>query len=207
MPGQLDLAGGLSFGATLDHLVEQDRATGGDVPGSDLRTRGQRRADALVKMAGLAAEHLGLAETAGSARAARAVPRVVVVTTPEQLAGEAAAGAAVTTAGALVHWGTLTRLSCDAGFDQVALDQGGRVLSMTSRGRLATPAQLLALAARDLGCVWPGCSAPPALCEAHHVIWSRGGPTSTTRQEQVRPLGPHDATGAQASRDCSHRAW
>ena len=50
---------------------------------------------------------------------------------------------------------------------------------MTSLGRLATPGQRTALAARDQGCTWPGCTAPPALCEAHHVLWwSRGGPTT-----------------------------
>jgi hypothetical protein len=50
---------------------------------------------------------------------------------------------------------------------------------MTSLGRLATPGQRAALAARDRGCTWPDCTAPPALCEAHHVIWwSRGGPTT-----------------------------
>ena len=53
------------------------------------------------------------------------------------------------------------------------------MLAMDTIGRLATPAQQTALAARDRGCTWPGCMTPPALCEAHHVIWwSRGGPTT-----------------------------
>ncbi len=112
-------------------------------------------------------------------RAARAVPRVVVVTTPEQLAGAEGAGAAVTTDGDLVGRGALTRIACDAVIDRVVLGEDGRVLAMDTIGRLATAAQQTALAARDRGCVWPGCTTPPSLCEAHHVIWwSRGGPTT-----------------------------
>lgn len=58
------------------------------------------------------------------------------------------------------------------------MDAGGAVLSLTTTGRLATPAQLRALAVRDGGCVIPGCSRPPAWCDAHHVVWwSRGGKT------------------------------
>ena len=84
-----------------------------------------------------------------------------------------------TTAGTLVGRGALTRIACDAVIDRVVLDPAGRVLAMDTIGRLATAAQQTALAARDRGCVWPGCTTPPSLCEAHHVIWwSRGGPTT-----------------------------
>ncbi len=178
LSGQLDQAGGLTVATVLDHFVEKDRAaatepSSGADPAADVRTRGQRRADALVQMARAAAEHDGLGT------AARAVPRVVVVTTPEQLAGTQGAGAAVTTDGALVGRGALTRIACDAVVDRVVLDKAGRVLAMDTIGRLATAAQQTALAARDQGCVWPGCTTPPSLCEAHHVIWwSRGGPTT-----------------------------
>ena len=35
-----------------------------------------------------------------------------------------------------------------------------------------------ALVARDRGCRWTGCAAPPAWCEAHHLIsWLFGGTT------------------------------
>ena len=194
LSGQLDQSTGLKFAAVLDHVVETDRAAGADGGESDLRTRGQRRADALGVMADAAAEFLGLgaattelptsqaaAENAAPARRrpARAVPRVVVVSTPEQLAGAAGAGAASTTSGDLVGRGALTRIACDAVIDRVVLDPAGRVLAMDTIGRLATAAQQVALAARDKGCVWPGCTTPPSLCEAHHVTWwSRGGPTT-----------------------------
>ena len=184
LSGQLDQAGGLTVATVLDHFVEKDRAAataadpaaadpGAADPAADVRTRGQRRADALVQMARAAAEHDGL----GSA--ARAVPRVVVVTTPAQLAGAEGAGAATTTDGDLIGRGSLARIACDAVIDRVVLDTAGRVLAMDTIGRLATAAQQTALAARDGGCVWPGCTTPPSLCEAHHVTWwSRGGPTT-----------------------------
>jgi hypothetical protein len=44
--------------------------------------------------------------------------------------------------------------------------------------RTATAGQLKALAARDGGCIHPGCSRTPAYCDAHHVVhWADGGPT------------------------------
>ena len=44
--------------------------------------------------------------------------------------------------------------------------------------RLATKAQAEALAARDGGCVTPGCAIPPEWCERHHIIeWINGGET------------------------------
>ena len=115
--GQLDQFTGLKLATVLDHVVETDRAAGsadgGDV---DVRTRGQRRVDALGVMADAAAEFLGLGaaatgpttggrvrDRAGDPAADRAGgPAVVVVTTPEQLAGTEGAGAAVTTDGDLV---------------------------------------------------------------------------------------------------------
>ena len=44
--------------------------------------------------------------------------------------------------------------------------------------RYATPAQRRALAARDGGCVFPGCDIPVGWCDAHHVVaWQHGGAT------------------------------
>ncbi len=193
--GQLDPVSGAKFKSVLDHLANLDRALdapGGDAEQSaltipDLRTSGQRTADAFSRMVDLAAEQLARGSGADPEthrpRAARAVPRIVVTTTPDQLAGVGGAGAASlnggTGNGTLLDYGTLTRLSCDAVIDRVVLAPTGKVLEMTTLGRLATSAQLTALAARDGGCVRPGCSAPAALCDAHHVTWwSRGGTTT-----------------------------
>jgi hypothetical protein len=45
--------------------------------------------------------------------------------------------------------------------------------------RHATPAQRRALAARDQGCLIPGCQVPAEACQAHHLTpWSDGGETT-----------------------------
>ena len=53
--------------------------------------------------------------------------------------------------------------------------------------------------------MWPGCTTPPSLCEAHHVTWwSRGGPTTLDNlallchrhhtQIHAQPDAPTDGT-------------
>jgi HNH endonuclease/Domain of unknown function (DUF222) len=72
----------------------------------------------------------------------------------------------------------LLRLASEAHITSMVLDAAGAVLSYGQRRRLASCAQRHALAARDGGCSFPGCTRPPAWCEAHHVIpWQQGGPT------------------------------
>ena len=186
--GQLDPAGGAKVRSVLDHLSNlnrhlptpdhnatdpTDQTDQAELVVPDLRTLGQRRADALVTMAALAAEQLNLTtdpetghHTQGL-RPARAVPRIVVQTTPDQLASspanaagdDAGPGGCTYSDGGLLDPGTLQRLACDAVIDRVLLSPTGRVLRMDTLGRLATEAQLTALATRDGGCVWPGCAA------------------------------------------------
>jgi hypothetical protein len=55
----------------------------------------------------------------------------------------------------------------------IALDPTGAVLAHGRSRRLASPAQLRALIARDRGCIVPGCGLPPSRCQAHHVLWWR----------------------------------
>jgi hypothetical protein len=69
----------------------------------------------------------------------------------------------------------LAYLSCDAVLQAVLLTSSGAVLDLGRTVRTASAAQRRALAARDRGCVVPGCSAPPEHCEAHHVRWWRNG--------------------------------
>jgi hypothetical protein len=52
-----------------------------------------------------------------------------------------------------------------------------RPLDVGRSTRVVSPAQRQALAVRDGGCVFPGCSRPLAWCEVHHVWhWLDGGP-------------------------------
>ena len=51
-------------------------------------------------------------------------------------------------------------------------------LAVGRTARTATPAQRRALAARDRGCVIPGCAIPAEACQTHHVHeWAAGGRT------------------------------
>ncbi|GAB4062790.1 hypothetical protein GCM10028777_03610 [Angustibacter speluncae] len=138
--GQLDAAGGLTFTATLDAIAERSRHALREDGDPDVRTRGQRRADALVTMAELA-----VTAGPGADQIRAAVPRVVVHVDADQQT-------ATTTTGQRVSPGTLARLVCDAILEKVMLSCG-RVVSMSTLGRLATPAQRAALAARDGGCM------------------------------------------------------
>jgi hypothetical protein len=69
---------------------------------------------------------------------------------------------------------TLSRIGCSAQLVRIVTDGRSRVLDLGSSRRLASPAQNLARAARDNGCVFPGCERPSEWTDAHHVIpWSQ----------------------------------
>ncbi|HSO04885.1 MAG TPA: DUF222 domain-containing protein [Candidatus Limnocylindrales bacterium] len=59
------------------------------------------------------------------------------------------------------------------------LFDGPRIpLAVGRTSRTATPAQRKALAARDGGCIIPGCRIPAENCQSHHVQdWAAGGPS------------------------------
>jgi hypothetical protein len=51
-------------------------------------------------------------------------------------------------------------------------------LAVGRTARTATPTQRRALAARDKGCIIPGCGIPAEACQTHHVQdWAAGGDT------------------------------
>lgn len=69
-------------------------------------------------------------------------------------------------------------LLCDPVLRPIVIGLDGLPVGAGHDGRLATPEQRRALAHRDGGCVFPGCTAPPAWTDAHHVVhWLRHGPT------------------------------
>lgn len=70
---------------------------------------------------------------------------------------------------------TVERHACEAGTIPILFDNGD-VLRLGRERRLFSRRQRIALAARDGGCVWPGCDRPPSWCEAHHTNqWARDG--------------------------------
>ena len=64
---------------------------------------------------------------------------------------------------------TARRAICDAGVTPILFGESGEVLNLGRELRLFTRRQRQALAARDGGCIWPGCDRPPSWCEAHHI--------------------------------------
>ena len=73
----------------------------------------------------------------------------------------------------------LARLACDAQITRIVMDPSGQPLDVGRAQRTYTGPQRAAVIARDRTCRYPGCSAPPVLCEVHHIRWwKRGGETS-----------------------------
>jgi hypothetical protein len=74
------------------------------------------------------------------------------------------------------------RLACDADIWRIILDPAtGQPLDVGRSHRLVPPWIRKALIARDRGCRFPGCHAPPAWTDAHHLqSWATGGPTTLT---------------------------
>jgi hypothetical protein len=64
---------------------------------------------------------------------------------------------------------TIDQLRCDGDTIATLFGRHGEILHHGKTQRLATRRQRRALAARDGGCVIPGCTVPPSRCQAHHV--------------------------------------
>ena len=111
-------------------------------------------------------------------RGKRAVPVLRVSTSLDALrSGLHRAG--VTDSGENLSAATLRRLACDAEIIPTVLNGKGRVIDVGRRTRRVGEALRCVLIARDGGCVWPGCDAPPSRCDAHHVKhWADGGATN-----------------------------
>jgi len=89
--------------------------------------------------------------------------------------------------------------------------------------RTATAAQRRALAARDRGCIIPGCGIPAEVCQTHHVAdWAAGGSTDVPnlvllcwahhRQVDLRmwtitPLVPDDARSDRLAQRAQDDRW
>jgi len=218
--GRLDPEGGAALHTALEALI---RPPAGD----DMRTAGQRRADALVELARLPLKTGHLPTTGGAAAS------LGILITPATLIGRADAdvdadadpdtgisaprggagptGAipacgdpdcrrdllaegvdALARAGvpplpqpAWLDWfgeipaAVAQRLACDASVWRVVLDPATGLPLDVGRTHRLVPAWIRrALHARDRGCRWPGCEAPSAWCDIHHLTaWYLGGQT------------------------------
>jgi hypothetical protein len=66
---------------------------------------------------------------------------------------------------------TVERLQCSGWNRLLVLGASGEPLHLGHAVRIFTAAQRIALAVLFGGCAWPGCTAPTAWCEAHHIRW------------------------------------
>ncbi|WP_404290174.1 DUF222 domain-containing protein [Glutamicibacter arilaitensis] len=83
-------------------------------------------------------------------------------------------------------------LMCSAGVYPVVLDGKGQPLDIGRSKRLFPPHMKRALAARDRGCIYPGCKMPASRCEADHVDpWEEGGQTRVDRGALLCPMHHH----------------
>lgn len=58
------------------------------------------------------------------------------------------------------------------------MSEKARTVQVLTEKRFANKHQVAVITARDKGCTFPGCDAPPGWCEANHVVpWARGGKT------------------------------
>jgi hypothetical protein len=149
----------------------------------DPRTPGQRRHDGLL-------DALRLLHRADLLPACAGVSTTVILTlTAQEWAG--GRGSAMTGHGSVIPAAEARRWAGgEARVLAVVLDRAKRVLAYSSTHRIFTEGQRLAMIARDQGCSFPGCDAPPHWCQAHHVTeHAAGGPTSIDNGALL--CGPH----------------
>jgi len=73
---------------------------------------------------------------------------------------------------------TVRQKMCAGGFQEVTFGENGEVLHLGEKKRFFSPGQRRAIAARDGGCIIPGCTIAAAWCEVHHIIpWQFKGKT------------------------------
>ena len=189
--GQFDAESGAVLKTAIDSL-SHGMARG------DERSASERRADALVDMAGTHLRcgdhrdvhgqrpHLTLTVRADTLRAkARSTDaesedtlRVVAIAQPAELGGVGP-----------IHPEIARRIACDAVRTEVTVaatpDDSSWILGPSAvplsvgRATRTIPASIrTALVVRDQGCRFPGCDRPPAWTDGHHIVhWADGGPT------------------------------
>jgi hypothetical protein len=162
LSGHLDAAGFQIVTTALD------AATTGDGDGEPPRRRSERRADALVAIAGYFLDHADVSTTT------RRRPHVQIVVTVADLEP----GAGRTIDAQPLPTATIESLLCDAGLHRFVTDGASVTLDAGRTTRTVNHHLFAALARRDQGCRFPGCDRRVSWCEAHHVIpWQHGGTT------------------------------
>jgi len=128
----------------------------------DTRSTPARRADVLLDILNGATDR----------------PHLTVHVTPGGF-NRTESGISETGSGTFLTAEEVKRLACDANLTRVVFDSESRPLDVGRTRRLVTPAQRIAVTARDLRCVFPGCDRPSHHCDVHHLThWVDGGTTT-----------------------------
>ncbi|WP_166404663.1 HNH endonuclease signature motif containing protein [Labedella endophytica] len=170
----------LEVGASLKRLVDAHvrKVSFTDDPDSlvdhvDDRLPQQKRHDTLADILSAAARVKDAPELAGSA------PTISVTVTQAALDAGWGVGA-IDGFDTPISVQAIEKMIDSRGTQHIIFNDKGRALALGSVQRCFTPSQRRVIAARDGGCVIPGCTAPAGWCEVHHVIpWRDGGATHT----------------------------
>jgi hypothetical protein len=153
---------------------EQQRIEAGElVPGEilDERTGGQKRADILRGILTQVAQDPHTPQMGGMP------PTVMVHVNATDLLEGAGLGW-IDGVDAPISMKTINQMLDNGGLQPIFFGGNGAVLGLGSKARCFSPLQRKAIAARDGGCIIPGCNAPAQWAEVHHVVpWARGGTT------------------------------
>jgi len=169
LEGCLDPIATATLTRVLDRLEPPDRFDGTTAP----RTLAQRRADALVRLA-----------TGDTPPAINIDVTVDVDTLAGRPAPDLTSGCCEIPGTGPVSPALVRVLACDAAIGRVLVRGTSEVRDLGRRTRLVTPTLRRALDLRDQGCVEPGCTAPAAWCDTHHIVhWSAHGPTDLANLE------------------------
>jgi hypothetical protein len=151
--GWLDIESGERLAAGLDP---------GPPAEGDTRSTPARRADLLLEMLEGSSERPGIS---------------ILVSAQTLLDGRP--GVSETGAGTFLTADEVRRISCDGNLTRVVLGPESQPLDVGRTKRLVTAAMRIAVIARDLHCVFPGCDRPASWCDVHHLIhWAKNGPTT-----------------------------
>ena len=171
LDGRFDAEAGAIIRAALDAFtLKPESILGPDGVNLDTTTPGFRRAQALTEMCRQAAGHAETCRTGGG--------KATVVITIDHDDLVHGTGVADLEGGSVLSGAAVRRIACEAAIIASSLAGGGTKLDFGRQTRLIASGLKTFLVSRDGGCVFPGCDAPPAFCQVHHLIhWGHTGRT------------------------------
>ncbi|TFB93893.1 HNH endonuclease [Cryobacterium luteum] len=161
----LDPADGGTDRFSADPFIGDPRYDG------DRRTAGEKRADILRAVFEAAARDPKTPTMGGAA------PTVMIHINATDLDNDRGVGW-IDGIEAPVSMRRVKETICAGGSQHAIFGPNGDVLYLTDKIRCFTAKQRAAIAARDGGCIIPGCTIPARWTEVHHVVpYGKGGPT------------------------------